>query len=58
MFSLRERGAAALSERDYRARLAALSSNQIRNVIERLTALKPRYPKIDDELIARLEAQL
>jgi hypothetical protein len=58
MYSLRERGAAALLESTCRARLAELSSDQIRDVIKRLTALRPRYPKIDDELLSELAAQI
>lgn len=59
MFSLRERGAAALSERASRDRLAVLSSNQVRDVIARLIVLRPRYPKnITDDLLFKLGAQL
>jgi len=59
MFSLRERGAAALSERACRDRLAVLSSNQVRDVIARLIVLRPRYPKnISDDLLFKLGAQL
>ena len=54
MYSLRERGAAALTERACLDRLTELSRDQIREVIRRLTALRPRYPKIDDELLFRL----
>lgn len=57
MYSLRERGAAALLERACLDRLADLSSDQIRDIIDRLTALRPRYPKITDELLSKLEAQ-
>jgi hypothetical protein len=57
MYSLRERGAAALLERACLDRLADLSSTQIRDIIARLTALRPRYPKITDELLSKLEAQ-
>ena len=59
MFSLRERGAAALSERACRDRLAVLSSNQVRDVIARLIVLRPRYPKhITDDLLFKLGTQL
>jgi hypothetical protein len=54
MYSLRERGAAALSERACRDRLAFLSSDQIPAVIVRLIALRPRYPKITDDLLFKL----
>jgi hypothetical protein len=58
MLSLRERGAAALSERACRDRLADLSSNQIHDIIARLIALRPRYPNITDELLFKLGEQL
>ena len=58
MFSLRQRGAAALAERDCRSRLAELSTAQIRNVIERLIVARPRFPVIDDELLFLLSEQL
>lgn len=54
MFSLRERGAAALSEPACLDRLADLSSDQTREVIKRLIALRPSYPKITDELLFKL----
>jgi hypothetical protein len=57
MFSLRERGAAALLEPACLDRLAGLSSDQIRHVIVRLIALRPSYPNISDELLSKLEAQ-
>jgi len=58
MYSFRERGAAALLDRACRTRLGDLSSDQLRDVIKRLTALRPSYPKITDELLSKLEAQL
>jgi hypothetical protein len=58
MFSLRERGVAALSERDCRRRLAELSTAQVRDVIRRLMVLRPRYPTITDELLFQLGEQL
>jgi hypothetical protein len=58
MFSLRERGKAALSEADCRRRLADLSSAQVREVIARLIKLQPRYGAITDELLFLLGEQL
>ena len=58
MFSLRERGAAALSEKVTQSRLAELSTDQIHIVIERLVAAQSRYPAIDDELLFLLSEQL
>jgi hypothetical protein len=58
MHSLRERGVAALSDRGCLDRLADLSSTQVRDVITRLIALRPRYPSITDELIFKLGEQL
>jgi hypothetical protein len=58
VFSLRERGGAALAEPDCRRRLAEISTTQVREVIGRLIAVRPRYPAITDELIFRLGEQL
>jgi hypothetical protein len=59
MFSLHERGAAALAEPVCQRRLADLSSAQVREVIARLIALRPRYPAaITDELLFLLGEQL
>jgi hypothetical protein len=58
VFSLRERGDAALAEPDCRRRLAEISTTQVREVIGRLIAVRPRYPAITDELIFRLGEQL
>jgi hypothetical protein len=58
MFSLRRRGAAALSERSCQSRLAALSTAQIHKVIERLIVARPRFRVIDDELLFLLDGQL
>jgi hypothetical protein len=57
MFSLRERGAAALLEPACLDCLAGLSSDQIRHVIARLIALRSRYPIVTNELLSKLEAQ-
>ena len=58
MFSLRERGAVALSEFACRDRLADLSSDQVSGVIARLIALRPRCPNVTDELLFKLGEQL
>ena len=58
MFSLRERGAAALAERDCQRRLAELSTAQICIVLRRLIAARARFPAIDDELLFKLGEQL
>jgi len=58
LFCLRERGAAALSERACLDRLAALSNDQVRAAIARLIALRPRYSNINDDLIFKLGEQL
>ncbi len=54
MYSLRERGVAALAERDCQRRLAELSIDQVRAVIGRLIGLRPRYPAVTDELLLKL----
>jgi hypothetical protein len=58
MFSLRERGVAALAEAETRRRLAALSTTQVQVILARLMALRPTYPAIDDELLFLLGEQL
>ena len=58
MFSLCQRGAAALAERACQSRLAELSTAQIYTVIERLIAARPRFRVIDDELLFLLGEQL
>ena len=58
MFSLCQRGAAALSERSCQRRLAELSTAQIRSVIERLIVARRRFRAIDDELLFLLGEQL
>jgi len=58
MFSLRERGTAALAEPECRRRLAALSIAQVREVLARLMTLRPNYPAIDDELLFLVGEQL
>jgi hypothetical protein len=56
MYSLRERGQAAISEPDCQRRLAELSPAQLRDVIERLDRLRPKYPAITDDLLLMLAA--
>jgi hypothetical protein len=58
MFSLRERGEAALSERAFLDRFAGLSTKQVREVIARLIKLRPTYPAISDDLLLTLGEQL
>jgi hypothetical protein len=58
MFSLRERGVSALTERDCQRRLAELSTAQIGSIIERLIVARPRFPAIGDELLFLLGEQL
>jgi hypothetical protein len=58
MYSLRERGAAALAEPDTQRRLGELSGNQVREVISRLVKLRSKYPAVTDELLFQLGEQL
>jgi hypothetical protein len=58
LFSMRERGKAALAKPDCRRRLADLSTAQVRRVIARLMRLRPRYPAVTDELLFLLGEQL
>ena len=58
MYSLRARGAAALSEHACRDRLASLSSDQVRGVIACLIEMRPHYSSITDELLFKLADQL
>ena len=58
MFSLRERGEAALHERDTRRRLAELSTDQLREVLRRLVRLRPKYPAITDQFLFHLNELL
>jgi hypothetical protein len=55
MFELREDGIEALKAPNCRRRLSDLSAKQIREVLSRLIRLRPRYPKITDELLIRIE---
>jgi hypothetical protein len=54
MFSLRERVEAALAEPNCQCRLSELSSAQVREVIQRLDRLRPKYSKITNELLLRV----
>jgi hypothetical protein len=54
MFVLRERGEAALAERDTLRRLGDLSTQQVRDVIGRLIGLRAQYPAITDDLLFKL----
>lgn len=58
MYSLRERGKAAMTESDCKRRLSDLSPVQVQNVIERLHRLRPKYPAITDDLLLMLAAIL
>lgn len=51
MYSLRSRGAAALTEPDTQRRLSELSPDQLKEVIERLERLRPKYSAITDNLL-------
>ena len=51
MYELRTRGVAALSAPNCQRRLSELSAVQVRNVIERLDDLRPKYPAITDDLL-------
>jgi hypothetical protein len=57
MFSLCERGQAALRQPASRRRLAELSTAQVREVIARLIAARSRYPAITDDLLFQLGEQ-
>lgn len=58
LYSLRERGEAALRERDVLHRLSELSTNQVREVVGRLMRLRPKYSAITDQLLFLLSEQL
>jgi hypothetical protein len=51
MYSLRERGEAALKEPDCQRRLSELIPDQIIEVHERLDHLRSKYPAITDKLL-------
>src|SRR5262249_33731006 len=62
MYSLRERGVAALSEPDCRRRLSELSDDQMREVATRLQKLKPEIAPAwgaeQIEMLFKTKAQL
>jgi|RhiMetdeSRZDD1v2_1073273.scaffolds.fasta_scaffold1438122_2 hypothetical protein len=58
MYELRTHGVMALAKPNCQRRLADLSTIQIREVIERLTRMRVRYPAITDELLLTLTGQL
>ena len=54
MFSLRERGTAALGEPATKRRFLELSKSQVGEVIVRLNRLRPTYPDVSDQLIIQI----
>ena len=58
MYELRTDGVRALATRNCQRWLCDLSTDQVREVIERLTRLRARYPAITDELLLALTDQL
>ena len=58
MYELREYGIDQLKKSNTQRRLAELSDRQLREIIERLTKLRPRYPRIDDGLISTLQERI
>jgi hypothetical protein len=58
MYELRTDGVRALGRPNCQLRLGDLSTMQVREVIERLTRLRARYPAITDELLQTLTDQL
>jgi hypothetical protein len=58
MYELREFGTEQLKKTNTQRRLAELSLAQLREIIPRLMALRPRYPAISDDLLFLLSEQL
>jgi hypothetical protein len=58
MYELRTDGVRALARPNCQRRLGDLSTIQVREVIERLTRLRARYPAITNELLLTLTNQL
>jgi hypothetical protein len=58
MYALRTYGLAALAGPNCRRRLGELTEAQLGEVIERLIAMRARYPAITDELLFQLGEQL
>lgn len=54
VYELRTYGFAATAGQNCQRRLSELSSAQIREVIERLYRLQPKYPAITDDLLLLL----
>jgi hypothetical protein len=57
-YQLRENGLPELAKSDCRERIAALSSDQLRELIARLMRLRPKYPAITDDLLLALDEQI
>jgi len=55
MYELKESGLDALKAPNARRRLGDLSQKQHREVLARLVKLRPRYPKITDELLVHID---
>jgi hypothetical protein len=58
VYELRTYGIAQLEKPNCRRRLADLSTAQVRELIAALIRLRPKYPKITDELIGKVGDQL
>lgn len=58
MYELREDGMAAFEQPNCRRRFADLSRDQLIEVIDRLIRLRPKYPKITDELLMTLGEEI
>jgi hypothetical protein len=55
MYELREDGAVALKVPNCQRRIGELSKRQLVEVLGRLLKLRPRYPKISDDLLLYIE---
>jgi hypothetical protein len=55
MYELREDGLDALKAPNCKRRIGELSKRQLTEVLARLLKLRPRYPKISDDLLLYLE---
>jgi hypothetical protein len=58
MYELRAHGVAQLAKTNCRRRLDQMSPAQLREVIERLSELRPQYPAISDDLLLQLGERL
>jgi len=54
MYELRTYGIAAIAGPSCQRRLSELSPDRVREVIERLDRLRPKYPAISDNLLLAL----